>query len=55
MLSQKNDQNIEVPIAFESSTLLGAELNYTDVEKQAYAVFNPFNISYLSLSNLIPR
>jgi hypothetical protein len=24
MLSQKNDQNIEVPIAFESSTLQGA-------------------------------
>ena len=39
MLSQKNDQNIEVPISFESSTLQGEELNYTDVEKQAYAVF----------------
>jgi hypothetical protein len=39
MLSQKNDQNIEVPIDFESSTLQGEELNYTDVEKKAYAVF----------------
>jgi len=39
MLSQKNDQNIELPIAFESSSLQGAELNYTNVEKKSYAVF----------------
>jgi hypothetical protein len=39
MLSQKNDQNIEVPISFESSALQGEKLNYIDVEKQAYAVF----------------
>ena len=39
MLSQKNDQNIDAPITFGSSSLQGAELNYTDVEKQAYAVF----------------
>jgi hypothetical protein len=39
MLSPENYQNIEVPVAFESSTLQGAKLNYTDVEKHAYAVF----------------
>jgi predicted transcriptional regulator YdeE len=44
---RKNDQNIEVPIAFESSALQGEELNYTDVEKKAYAVFK-------SIKNFIP-
>jgi hypothetical protein len=39
MLSQKNDQNIELPIVFQSSALQGTELNYTNVEKEAYAVF----------------
>jgi hypothetical protein len=39
MLSRENDQNIEVTIAFESSTLQGEDLNYTDVEKQDYEVF----------------
>jgi len=41
MLSQKNYQNIEVTFSFESSGLQGALLNYTDVEKHAYAVFKP--------------
>jgi hypothetical protein len=39
MLSQQNDQNIEVTISFETSALQGAELNYIDVEKQSYEVF----------------
>jgi hypothetical protein len=39
MLTQKNDQDAEVPIAFNSSGLQGVELNYSDVEKKAYAVF----------------
>jgi hypothetical protein len=39
MLTQKNDQNAEIPIAFNSSGLQGVEINYSDVEKKAYAVF----------------
>ena len=39
VLTQLNDQNIEAPIAFFSSNLQGAELNYSAVEKQAYVVF----------------
>lgn len=39
VLTQLNDQNIEAMIAFFSSNLQGAELNYSVVEKQAYAVF----------------
>eukprot|EP00253_Pinus_taeda_P010376 PITA_10376 len=39
ILTQVNQEKAEAPIAFFSSNLQGAELNYSDVEKQAYAVF----------------
>jgi hypothetical protein len=39
VLTQKNTENNEVPIAFMSSTFKGAELNYPAVDRQAYAVF----------------
>eukprot|EP00253_Pinus_taeda_P015411 PITA_15411 len=39
ILTQENQEKAEAPIAFFSSNLQGAELNYSDVEKQAYAVF----------------
>eukprot|EP00253_Pinus_taeda_P032005 PITA_32005 len=39
ILTQANQEKAEAPIAFFSSNLQGAELNYSDVEKQAYAIF----------------
>ena len=39
VLTQLNDQKIEAPISFFSSNFQGDELNYSDVEKQAFAVF----------------
>ncbi len=39
VLTQLNDHNLEAPISFFSSNLQGAELNYSDVEKQDFAVF----------------
>ena len=39
VLTQLNDQQIEAPISFFSSNLQEAELNYSDVEKKAFAVF----------------
>eukprot|EP00253_Pinus_taeda_P027990 PITA_27990 len=39
ILTQANQDKEEAPIAFFSSNLQGAELNYSDVEKQAYAIF----------------
>ena len=39
VLTRLNDQNIEAPIVFFSSNLQSAELNYSVVEKKAYAVF----------------
>eukprot|EP00253_Pinus_taeda_P007765 PITA_07765 len=39
VLMQLNDHNLEAPISFFSSNIQGAELNYSDVEKQAFAVF----------------
>eukprot|EP00253_Pinus_taeda_P028971 PITA_28971 len=39
VLTQINDQNLEAPISFYSSNLQGAELNYSEVEKQAFFVF----------------
>eukprot|EP00253_Pinus_taeda_P002777 PITA_02777 len=39
ILTQANQDKAEAPIAFFSSNLQGAELNYSDVEKQAYVVF----------------
>eukprot|EP00253_Pinus_taeda_P031188 PITA_31188 len=39
ILTQANQEKAKAPIAFFSSNLQGAELNYSDVEKQAYAIF----------------
>eukprot|EP00253_Pinus_taeda_P016488 PITA_16488 len=39
VLTQINDQNLEAPISFYSSNLQGAEPNYSEVEKQAFAVY----------------
>ena len=39
VLTQKNAQNNEVPIAFMSSSFKGVELNYPTVDRQAYIVF----------------
>ncbi len=39
VLTQKNDQGDEIPILFTSSAFTGVELNYPEVDKQAYAVF----------------
>eukprot|EP00253_Pinus_taeda_P022666 PITA_22666 len=39
ILTQANQDKAEAPIAFFSSNLQGAKLNYSDVEKQAYAIF----------------
>ena len=39
VLTQLNDQQVEAPISFFNSNLQGAELNYSDVEKQAFTVF----------------
>jgi hypothetical protein len=39
VLTQKNTENNEVPIAFMSSAFKGTELNYPAVDQQAYFVF----------------
>jgi len=39
VLTQINDHNFEALISFYSSNLQGTELNYSDVEKQAFAVY----------------
>eukprot|EP00253_Pinus_taeda_P026282 PITA_26282 len=39
VLTQINDHNLEGPISFYSSNLQGAELNYFEVEKQAFVVY----------------
>jgi hypothetical protein len=39
VLTQKNAEKNEVPIAFMSSTFKGAELKYPAVDRQAYVVF----------------
>ena len=39
ILTQLNQQNNEVPISFMSSNFKGAELNYHEVDKQAFAIF----------------
>eukprot|EP00253_Pinus_taeda_P009129 PITA_09129 len=39
ILTQANQDKAEAPISFFSSNLQGAELNYSDVEKQEYVVF----------------
>jgi hypothetical protein len=39
VLTQKNVESNEIPIAFMSSSFKGAELNYPAVDQQAYVVF----------------
>jgi hypothetical protein len=39
VLTQKNVENNEVPIAFMSSTFKGEKLNYPAIDQQAYTVF----------------
>eukprot|EP00253_Pinus_taeda_P013331 PITA_13331 len=39
ILTQTNQEKAEAPISFFSPKLQGAELNYSDVEKHAYAIF----------------
>ena len=39
VLTQLNQQNNEVPISFMSSNFKGAELNYHEVDKQAFSIF----------------
>jgi hypothetical protein len=39
VLTQKNAEKNEVPIAFMSSAFKGTELNYPAVDQQAYVVF----------------
>eukprot|EP00253_Pinus_taeda_P010379 PITA_10379 len=39
VLTQINDHDLEAPISFFSSNFQGAELNYSEVEKQAFAVY----------------
>ena len=39
VLTQINDQNLEAPILFYNSNLQGAELNYSEVEKQVFAMY----------------
>ena len=39
ILTQANQDKSKAPIAFFGSNLQGVELNYSDVEKQAYVVF----------------
>eukprot|EP00253_Pinus_taeda_P027520 PITA_27520 len=39
VLTQINNHNLEAPISFYSSNFQGAELNYSEVEKQAFAVY----------------
>jgi hypothetical protein len=39
VLTQKNQEGDEFPVAFMSFGLQGAELNYPEVDKQAYVVF----------------
>ena len=39
VLTQKEDGGDEFPIAFMSTSIQGAELNYPAIDKQAYAIF----------------
>eukprot|EP00253_Pinus_taeda_P010355 PITA_10355 len=39
VLTQINDHNLKAPISFYSSNIQGAELNYSEVEKQAFVVY----------------
>ena len=44
ILTQANQDKAEAPIAFFRSNLQGVELNYSDVEKYAYVVFNAIKL-----------
>jgi hypothetical protein len=39
VLTQKNDANNEAPISFMITNIQGVEINYTSIDKHAYAVF----------------
>jgi hypothetical protein len=39
VLTQKDDENNEVPVPFMSVNLQGVELNYPAIDKQAYVVY----------------
>ena len=39
VLTQKNHEDVEIPISFMSSTFKGGEINYSQVDKQAYTVY----------------
>jgi hypothetical protein len=54
VLTQKNAENNEVPIAFMSSALKGEELNYPAVDQHAYVVFKVVKhfLSYLLKSRM---
>ena len=39
VLTQKNHEDVEIPISFMSLTFKGVELNYSQVDKRAYAVY----------------
>jgi hypothetical protein len=43
VLTQKNVENNEVPIAFMSSAFKGEKLNYQVVDQKAYAIFKEVN------------
>ena len=39
VLTQKHEEDTEIPISFMSSAFKGVELNYTRIDKQAYVVY----------------
>ena len=39
VLTQKNNEGCEVPISFLSSTFKNSEMNYCEIDKQAFAIF----------------
>jgi hypothetical protein len=39
VITQKNDENNEIPISFMSFAFKGLELNYPAVNQQAYTIF----------------
>jgi hypothetical protein len=55
VLLQKNDQNMEQPIAFMSKALRDEELKYSTMEKQAYALVQSLKHfrSYAGYSKII--
>jgi hypothetical protein len=55
VLLQKNDENMEQPIAFMSKALRDSELKYSTMEKQAYALVQSLKHfrSYVGYSKII--